>query len=420
MVKSVENLLEKFKQNAIEKFEKLKEDKEYPTPVNCPVSLFGTIESGCKETAYTRALAYLLDHNETHGFGKDIFVAFCNKIKTCKKIPFQAESADYDVNAELWNQDKNNRYDIHISGKQTKGTANPYFLIVVEAKINASFGKDQLKRYDKDLESKPENLIKICLTKEKLDEKNLTKEWISLTWKDIAALLWEAIKGKKDKAGYEYVRYYISSIYQDIYRNNIKYSDIYNFIDDESYDQSLIGKLQECEIDLKTLIKYPNTCTAVYWQTKEGCAFDASYLLVCQKLADVESAILKDFSEKKDRKFSSTSLNDLWKSHWHKEEKFEMEIGLSGKMDQDYNEKMVLSLDAYTHSKANFPALKRVFEKENLPPNKPWWDKGLLLFEEPVHTPEYFFKKPECFSEKINELKEKLGCFYKKIKKDFK
>ncbi len=408
MVKSVENLLEKFKQNAIEKFEKLKEDKEYPTPVNCPVSLFGTIESGCKETAYTRALAYLLDHNETHGFGKDIFVAFC------KKIRFQAKSADYDVNAELWNQDKNNRYDIRISGKRTRGTANPDFLIAIEAKINAGFGKDQLKRYDKDLKNKTDNLMKICLTKEEIDEDDLPKEWISLTWKDIATLLWGAIKGQKDKAGYEYVRYYISSIYQDIYQNNIKYSDIYNFIDDESYDQSLIGKLQKCEIDLETLIKYPNTCTAVYWQTEEGCAFDASYLSVCQKLAKVESAILKDFSEKKDRKFRSTSLNDLWKSHRHKEEKFDMEIGLSGKMDQDYNEEMVLSLDAYTHSKANFPALKRVFEKEKLPPNKPWWDKGLLLFEEPVHTPEYFSKS------KINELKEKLGCFYKKIKKYFK
>lgn len=223
MVKSVENLLEKFKKNAIEKFEKLKEDKEYPMPVNCPVSLFGTIESGCKETAYTRALAYLLDHNETHGFGKKVFETFC------KKIPFQAESANYDVNAELWNQDKNNRYDIRISGKRTKGIVNPDFLIAVEAKINASFWKDQLKRYNKDLGSKSKNLIKICLTKEKLDEKNLTKGWISLTWKDIAALLWEAIKGEKDKAGYEYVRYYISSIHQDIYRNNIKYSDIYNF-----------------------------------------------------------------------------------------------------------------------------------------------------------------------------------------------
>lgn len=408
MVKSVENLLEKFKQNAIEKFEKLKEDKEYPTPVNCPVSLFGTIESGCKETAYTRALAYLLDHNETHGFGKDIFVAFC------KKIRFQAKSADYDVNAELWNQDKNNRYDIRISGKRTRGTANPDFLIAIEAKINAGFGKDQLKRYDKDLKNKTDNLMKICLTKEEIDEDDLPKEWISLAWKDIATLLWEAIKGQKDKAGYEYVRYYISSIYQDIYQNNIKYSDIYNFIDDESYDQSLIGKLQKCEIDLETLIKYPNTCTAVYWQTEEGCAFDASYLSVCQKLADVESAILEDFSEKKGCQFRSMSLNDLWKSHWHKEEKFDMEIGLSGKMDQDYNEKMVLSLDAYTHSKANFPALKCVFEKEKLPPNKSWWDKGLLLFEEPVHTPEYFSKS------KINELKEKLECFYKKIKKDFK
>ena len=408
MVKSVENLLEKFKQNAIEKFEKLKEDKEYPTPVNCPVSLFGTIESGCKETAYTRALAYLLDHNETHGFGKDIFVAFC------KKIRFQAKSADYDVNAELWNQDKNNRYDIRISGKRTRGTANPDFLIAIEAKINAGFGKDQLKRYDKDLKNKTDNLMKICLTKEEIDEDDLPKEWISLTWKDIAAFLWEAIKGKKDKAGYEYVRYYISSIYQDIYRNNIKYSDIYNFIDDESYDQSLIGKLRECKIDLKTLIKYPNTCTAVYWQTKEGCAFYASYFSVGQKLAKVESAILEDFSEKKRCQFRSTPLNDLWKSHWHKEEKFEMEIGLSGKMDQDYNEEMVLSLDAYTHSKANFPALKRVFEKENLPPNKPWWDKGLLLFEEPVQTHKYFSDS------KINELKEKLGCFYKKIKKDFK
>lgn len=409
MVKNVESLLKKFKQNAINEFEKLKADKEYPTPVNCPVSLFGTIESGCKETAYTRALAYLLNHNETHGFGKDIFVAFC------KKIRFQAKSADYNVNAELWNQDKNNRYDIRISGKRTRGTANPDFLIAIEAKINAGFGKDQLKRYDKDLKNKTDNLMKICLTKEEIDEDDLPKEWISLTWKDIATLLWEAIKGQKDKAGYEYVRYYISSIYQDIYQNNIKYSDIYDFIDDKNYDQTLIEEIQECEIDLETLIKYPNTCTAVYWQTEDDSAFDISYLARCQELVRAESTVLEDFSDKK-RSFRSVSLKDLWKTHWHKEEKFDMEIGLSGEMDQNYNENMVLSLDAYTHSKTLFPALKRIFEEEKLPSNKSWWDKGLLLFEEPVKTSGYFSEA------KIKELKEKLKCFYKKIKskKDFK
>ncbi len=411
MAKNVESLLKKFKQNAINEFEKIKADKEYPTPVNCPVSLFGTIESGCKETAYTRALAYLLDHNETHGFGKDIFVTFC------KKIRFQAKSAEYDINAELWNQDKNNRYDIRISGKRTRGTANPDFLIAIEAKINAGFGKDQLKRYDKDLKNKTDNLMKICLTKEEIDEDDLPKEWISLTWKDIATLLWEAIKGQKDKAGYEYVRYYISSIYQDIYQNNIKYSDIYDFIDDKNYDQTLIEELQECEIDLETLIKYPNTCTAVYWQTEDNSAFDRSYLARCQELDRAESIVLEDFSDKK-RSFRRrrVSLKDLWKTHWHKEEKFDMEIGLSGEMDQNYNENMVLSLDAYTHSKIHFPALKRIFEEEKLPSNKSWWDKGLLLFEEPVKTSGYFSEA------KIKELKEKLRCFYKKIKskKDFK
>lgn len=410
MVKNVESLLKKFKQNAIERFEKLKADKEYPTPVNCPVSLFGTIESGCKETAYTRALAYLLDHNETHGFGNDIFVEFC------KKIHFQAKSAEYDVNAELWNQDKNNRYDIRISGKRTRGTANPDFLIAIEAKINAGFGKDQLKRYDKDLKNKTDNLMKICLTKEKIDGDDLPKDWIALTWKDVVALLWNAIKGKKNRPGYEYVRYYISSIYQDIYQNNVKYSDIYDFIDDENYDPDLIKELQECEIDLETLIKYPNTCTAVYFETEEDSAFDVSYLAGCQKLVCAESSILEDFSEKKGCQFRSKSLNDLWKSHWHKEEKFEMEIGLSGEMDQDYNESMVLSLDAYTHSKTHFPALKHVFEEEKLPSNKSWWDKGLLLFEEPVKTSGYFSES------KIKELKEKMRGFYKKIKskKDFK
>ena len=407
MVKSVENLLEKFKQNAIDEFKELKKDNEYPMPVNCPVSLFGTIENGFKETAYTRALAYLLDHNETHGFGKYVFDAFC------EKIPFQAKSAEYDVNAELWNQDKNDRYDIRIGGKRTKGTANTDFLIAVEAKINSSFGKDQLTRYDKDLENKSKNLMKICLTKEKLDKDNLPKGWKSWTWKDVATLLWKAIKGKKDKAGYEYVRYYISSIYQDIYQNNIKYSDIYDFIDNKKYDKYLIGKLQEYKIDLETLIKYPNTCTAIYRQTEDGKPFDKSYLTRCKELVHIENNIFKALYDKASFKVSPL---DLWKSHWHKEEKFDMEIGLSGKMDQDYNEKMGLSLDAYTHSKADLPALKRVFEKENLPPNKSWWDKGILLFEEPVQTSEYFSET------KVNELKEKLKYFYKKIKseKDFK
>ena len=412
MGKNVENLLDRFKKNAIKEFEKIKKNKEYPTPINCPVSLFGTIENGCKETAYTRALAYLLDRNETHGFGNDIFVELCS----CKEINFPVKSAEYDVNAELWNQDKNNRYDIRISGKRTKGTTNPGFLIAIEAKINAGFGEGQLKKYDRDLKNKSNKLIKICLTKESLEKTDLPKDWISLTWNDVASILWNAIKGKENRPGYEYVRYYISSIYQDIYQNNVKYSNIYDFIDDENYDPDLIKELQDCEIDFETLIKYPNTCTAVYWKTEEDSVFDVSYLAGCRKLVCAESSILEDFSEKNGCQFRSTSLKDLWKSHWHKEEKFDMEIGLSGEMDQEYNENIILSLAIYTHSKANFPALKRVFEEEKLPSNKSWWNKTLLLFEEPVKTSGYFSES------KIKELKEKMRCFYKKIKskKDFK
>lgn len=409
MGKNVEILLKKFKKNAIKEFEQIKKNRKYPTPVNCPVSLFGTIESGCKETAYTRALAYLLDCNETHGFGNDIFVELCS----CKEINFPVKSAEYDVNAELWNQDKNNRYDIRISGKRTKGTSNPDFLIAIEAKINAGFGNDQLERYDEDLKNKSKNLIKICLTKESLEKTDLPEKWISLTWKDVASLLWNAIEKKEDRPGYEYVRYYISSIYQDIYQNNVKYSDIYDFIDD--YDPDLIKELQDCEIDFETLIKYPNTCTAVYWKTEEDSAFDVSYLDGCKKLALKESDLLEDFCDNK-KPFSGSSLTTLFKYHWHQKEKFEMATWLHGEMDENYNEQLLLSLSTFTHSKSKIHALKNILKDEKLPPNKSWWEKDLLLFEEPVKTSGYFSES------KIKELKEKLRCFYKKIKskKDFK
>lgn len=403
MLKKIE-LLEQFKKNAIKTFEKLKNDKEYPLPINCPVSLFGTIENGGKETAYTRALAYLFDCHETHNFGKDIFVAFC------EKIDFSAKSANYDVNAELWNEDKNNRYDIRIRGKRTRGTAKPDFLIAIEAKINAQFGKDQLKRYDKDLKNKSDNLMKICLTKENIED-DLPEGWKSLTWKDIASLLWKAIKGKKEKTGYEYVRYYISSIYQDIYGNNINYSDIYDFADDENYDEDLIEKVQEYEIDLETLIKYPNTCTELYYQTEEDSLFAKSYLTGCKKLVCIEKELFEEFCDKEPL-FKSSPLN-LWRNHRNKGDNFEMAVWFHGKMDEKYNEHLFLSLAVFT-SKSRFHALKNIFK--DLPPNKSWWDQALLLFEEPVETEKYFSK------EKRIELKTEMQNFYKKIKsvKDFK
>jgi len=180
-------------------------------PIFLPFSLFETMNFEQSEVHFTKTLSWFLTDNKAHGFKNSVLEKFLTHLK----IDYDP-SEHYSVEAEKYEAEKRkNRYDIMIRDKSTNGTN---LTIVIEAKINASEGNDQIKRYENDFPS----AILIFLTddgRSPVKTKNKGR-WESLKWKDIAEIFIEFLYSFKDKnkpEGYHLLRYYTASIIREIY-----------------------------------------------------------------------------------------------------------------------------------------------------------------------------------------------------------
>ncbi len=117
-------------------------------PLREPVSLFGTIDYGRLETAHTRALAWLLNARE-HGFGFELLDALLEHISGRQLRVVRADvQSEFPVSCRTA-ANKTGRLDVLIDyewhdGSQTKASG----CVVIEAKIDAEEGDEQLAFYD--------------------------------------------------------------------------------------------------------------------------------------------------------------------------------------------------------------------------------------------------------------------------------
>lgn len=261
----LEQTLKEFQNKAIATYKEMEKGEEYPFPSILPVGLFNCLKHGKLETDYTRTLAYLLDEKEKHGYGNKFMQVLCEKLK-------MGALQDYIVCPEKYCE--NGRYDIFIKGKSGAKDC----LIVIEAKIDSDEGENQLGKYNEDLKKYNADIKKIFLTVNK--EKTPSQEdWLNWTWQDIINLLWKVIKYKKyqKQAGYYFCKYFISSIYSNVYDVKGDNISLYNCLVDEEI-QEYADKIETAAISNEIFIKYPSALSTLYDYTAEKSKFDESYL----------------------------------------------------------------------------------------------------------------------------------------------
>lgn len=337
-------LLNEFRDKCKEIYKKKLADEKFPHPHNLPVSLLGCIDMGRLETANTKTLAYLLNGNELHGLGfvvleeliKRIGIDNCQSIKDCSVF---AEKPFYDG-------EKIGRFDIIVEGVMIISTNQEKpFEIVIEAKIDSKEGNGQLKKYD-DILAKDQRkrvIKKVFLTIEKKDPSE--KDWDNILWSDIADVIWSAINKDdlREACGYQFARYYISSIYSNIYNITTKDANIYNVISKTDVCPNDIDKLNQAIFDFNLYQKFPNTVDFIYHNfSAEDSLFDKSYYDVDQKIMNFLVGIRDKLKlGNKINNYQSYKSKDYWSAGYNlKDFKIYFQISLRNFYNQNNEERV--------------------------------------------------------------------------------
>lgn len=160
------------------------------------IDIWGVTGINRDELRNSRVLAWLLQHDGSHGQGKgllcDLLSEMIERSKLSNKLP-KPEQIDmpYRSQAESWTDSKN-RVDIEINGRN--------FLLIAEVKIDAPEGTNQILRYliqAKRLASnRPWAVLYLTTTGRRLRGDNNTKHdddiqdhLVELSWSDLAGII---------------------------------------------------------------------------------------------------------------------------------------------------------------------------------------------------------------------------------------
>lgn len=194
----------------------------------CPVGLFGPIGLGRRETAYTRTLAWLLNPSPEiggdHGFGAAILEALMHHLTglACAGS-FTVVSVDAEHPLAGGATARSGRADILVQGgwSSPPSRGGGRFKVVIEAKIDANEGEDQLSRYEKALEpfvAGGGKVFYVYLTPDGRDEHTAGRDWENLSFMRLARILTHCADRLRDCAGYPILRLFIVSLLRDVDR----------------------------------------------------------------------------------------------------------------------------------------------------------------------------------------------------------
>jgi hypothetical protein len=204
-------------------------------PLRCPISLFGVMDYGRLETAHTRALAWLLNPGKEHGFKDSLLQALLSHLFASGAISsVQVER----IRAEYANED--GRFDILVQGhSQRSGEKRDNWLLLIEAKIDADEGEDQLSRYETWIKDNcnEREVFRVFLTPEGRLPETASEPWISMSFVQLACIFRKVYNQLTGQPGHAFLRYYLAGVFTDICRWTLPVNDpdtccdLYNFID---------------------------------------------------------------------------------------------------------------------------------------------------------------------------------------------
>ena len=214
-LKEFECFLTAMRKKALDKAQENAKSIDRDHPMFGPVNLLRPMGRGRDELSYTKLLAYFLNPEESHGFGGKITYAFLNEI-----FGSEFEYDQISVASEYYcNTDS--RIDLWITGEYDVGSPEKQkFLVITEAKVDASVDENQLSRYSECarvwVNDNPSGMVqKVLLIPDNKNSKGI-KDWQELSFSNMANLIWGVIKDEKEQPGFHYIRFYLTSIYQDV------------------------------------------------------------------------------------------------------------------------------------------------------------------------------------------------------------
>jgi len=190
-----------------------KEKTENPNhPLFLPFSLFEPMGREQSEVHYTKTLSWLME-DAKHGLGNRVFNCLFPlfhdaDINLVKNYKVEAEKCEA--------EERKNRFDIKIQGNFQSGEE---FSIVIEAKINADEGEEQLKRYEEQCSLSTKLVFLTPDGREPKTTKNKNR-WKFISWQQIAINLLRFMESFKDKAekpeGFHFLKYFTAAIIREI------------------------------------------------------------------------------------------------------------------------------------------------------------------------------------------------------------
>jgi hypothetical protein len=215
------NLFEKMKSDTLRRLggENWRSRLPEHDPLRSPVGLFGPLDLGLRETAHTRALAWLMDPNRIdHGFGDTLLRAFLREIFDLSVDPqlFQVI-----VESETVSGENRDRLDICMCGMWRLSDRKPEsWLVIVEAKIDAGEGKDQCARYEKQSREKIARSRRHALVFLSPDGRpsatGSKRRWKRFTFTKLMAIFRAQLPTLNGTVGFEYLRLYMTGVLKDI------------------------------------------------------------------------------------------------------------------------------------------------------------------------------------------------------------
>lgn len=190
-------------------------------PLLGKVSLLAPLSLGLREQAHTSMIAWLLDPSKEHGFGATLLEALLRDLSPDKQ---NGHPAHVKVESESYLSNGNGRVDIRLTGKWDERRNGPGWLLLIEAKIKAREGKDQLSRYDKDAQGwKKKNrggqVHKLYLTAAVSDRGQSTRKksgWEHRNYGQLMKVFWSTASKKSDAEGFHLLRHYLTGVLKDI------------------------------------------------------------------------------------------------------------------------------------------------------------------------------------------------------------
>jgi len=198
----------KISKETVEK--EIKENSNHPLFLS--FSLFEPMGREESEVHYTKTLAWFME-NTKHGFGNGVFNCLFPlfhdaDINLVKNYKVEAEKCE--------SEERKNRFDIKIQGNFQSGEE---FSIVIEAKINADEGEEQLKRYEEQCSLSTKLVFLTPDGREPKTTKNKNR-WKFISWQQIAINLLRFMESFKDKAekpeGFHLLKYFTAAIIREI------------------------------------------------------------------------------------------------------------------------------------------------------------------------------------------------------------